>query len=139
MDCWDNAPFHNRFCPTDIVVTHAVSLKIGISLTTGLKFRDVLETIKKYAFKTSPYPVILSIENHCSVRMQRKMARELKEVFGDQLVTDEIGGMVGFCVKVRLKVNQLYSNSDTKTGVGFKVFQILKFDPSYLLLGQIWN
>ena len=34
----------------------------------------VVEAINKSAFLTSPYPVILSIENHCSVPQQQKMA-----------------------------------------------------------------
>ncbi len=28
-------------------------------------FRDVLVAIREYAFKVTPYPLILSIENHC--------------------------------------------------------------------------
>lgn len=31
------------------------------------------------------YPVILSIENHCSVPQQKKMAQYLTEIFGDKL------------------------------------------------------
>lgn len=31
------------------------------------------------------YPVILSIENHCSVPQQKKMAQYLVEVLGDKL------------------------------------------------------
>ena len=32
------------------------------------------------------YPVILSIENHCSVEQQRKMAEYLKEILGGILL-----------------------------------------------------
>uniref|UniRef100_A0A672ZYR0 Phosphoinositide phospholipase C n=1 Tax=Sphaeramia orbicularis TaxID=375764 RepID=A0A672ZYR0_9TELE len=46
---------------------------------------DVIETINKYAFTKSQYPVILSIENHCSVPQQKKMAEYLKEVLQDKL------------------------------------------------------
>jgi phosphatidylinositol phospholipase C delta len=28
-------------------------------------FIDVIVAIREYAFKTTPYPLILSIENHC--------------------------------------------------------------------------
>lgn len=31
------------------------------------------------------FPVILSIENHCSVQQQRKIAQYLKGIFGDKL------------------------------------------------------
>lgn len=33
------------------------------------------------------FPVILSIEEHCSVEQQRHMAKVFKEVFGDLLLT----------------------------------------------------
>ena len=36
---------------------------------------------------TSPYPVILSIENHCSILQQTRMAQIFQNVFGDKLVT----------------------------------------------------
>lgn len=31
------------------------------------------------------FPVILSIENHCSIQQQKKIAQHLKEIFGDKL------------------------------------------------------
>jgi hypothetical protein len=34
----------------------------------------VVEAINRSAFVTSPYPVILSIENHCSLQQQARMA-----------------------------------------------------------------
>lgn len=37
--------------------------------------QSVVEAINKSAFVTSPYPVILSIENHCSLPQQQKMAQ----------------------------------------------------------------
>ena len=49
--------------------------------------RSVVEAIDRSAFLTSPYPVILSLENHCSMQQQTKMAAIFNEVFGDKLVT----------------------------------------------------
>ena len=46
----------------------------GHTLTTKISFRDVVQTIAESAFVASPLPVILSIENHCSLPQQQKMA-----------------------------------------------------------------
>lgn len=59
----------------------------GHTFTTKIPFRNVVEAIERSAFITSPYPVILSLENHCSVQQQAKMAAIFNEVFGDKLVT----------------------------------------------------
>lgn len=56
-------------------------------MTSKLALRDVLFTIKHYAFMTSEYPVILSIEDNCSVGAQRILASELKEILGEYLLT----------------------------------------------------
>ena len=43
----------------------------GRTFVSKIGFRQVVEIIKKAAFITSNLPVILSIENHCS--LQRKL------------------------------------------------------------------
>ncbi|KAG7493157.1 1-phosphatidylinositol 4,5-bisphosphate phosphodiesterase eta-2-like [Solea senegalensis] len=72
VDCWDG--------PDGEPIIHH-----GYTLTSKILFKDVIETINKYAFTKSQYPVILSIENHCSVPQQKKMAECLKEVLQDKL------------------------------------------------------
>uniref|UniRef100_A0A7N5KHF3 Phosphoinositide phospholipase C n=1 Tax=Ailuropoda melanoleuca TaxID=9646 RepID=A0A7N5KHF3_AILME len=42
----------------------------------------------KSIFKTSDYPVVLSLENHCSPSQQEVMADILQSVFGDALLSD---------------------------------------------------
>ena len=59
----------------------------GYTLTSKIKFKAVINTISKHAFAASPYPLILSLENHCSLTQQRKMAKYMKEAFGDMLLT----------------------------------------------------
>lgn len=49
-------------------------------MTSKISFRAVLEAIAEYGFKTNPYPIILSFENHCSPSFQVKMARDIREV-----------------------------------------------------------
>ena len=59
----------------------------GHTLTTKISFWEVVVAIKKSAFVTSPYPVILSIENHCSVAQQKKMAEIFEDVLGEFLIS----------------------------------------------------
>lgn len=47
----------------------------GRTLTSKVNFKTVVEVINESAFVSSPYPVILSIENRCSVQQQVKMAQ----------------------------------------------------------------
>ncbi|NWH23981.1 PLCH2 phosphodiesterase, partial [Grus americana] len=72
VDCWDG--------PDGEPIVHH-----GYTLTSKILFKDVIETINKYAFTKNEYPVILSIENHCSVIQQKKMAQYLTEILGDKL------------------------------------------------------
>ncbi|ORY43743.1 hypothetical protein BCR33DRAFT_738477 [Rhizoclosmatium globosum] len=60
------------------------------SLTNRILFRDVVDVISRYAFVASSYPLILSLETHCSVEQQAVMARILVEVLGDALVCEPI-------------------------------------------------
>ena len=47
----------------------------GRTLTSKVSFKTVVEVINESAFVASPYPVILSIENRCSLQQQIKMAQ----------------------------------------------------------------
>ncbi|CAD5214162.1 unnamed protein product [Bursaphelenchus xylophilus] len=83
LDCWDGQKKSSGEF-SEIVIYH------GYTMTTKLNLRDVLLTIKHYAFQTSDYPVILSIEDNCSVPAQRLMAKEISEVLGDLLLTQPV-------------------------------------------------
>uniref|UniRef100_A0ABM5G191 Phosphoinositide phospholipase C n=1 Tax=Pogona vitticeps TaxID=103695 RepID=A0ABM5G191_9SAUR len=74
LDCWDG----DDGMP---VIYH------GHTLTTKIPFKEVVEAVDRNAFITSDMPVIISIENHCSLPQQRKMAEIFKNTFGDKLVT----------------------------------------------------
>uniref|UniRef100_A0A8C3AKU5 Phosphoinositide phospholipase C n=1 Tax=Cyclopterus lumpus TaxID=8103 RepID=A0A8C3AKU5_CYCLU len=78
LDCWDGAN-------GEPVIYH------GYTLTSKVLFRDVIKVIKDYAFKTSDYPVILSLENHCTVDQQKLMAHYLISILGDALVSKPLG------------------------------------------------
>ncbi|EMP36224.1 1-phosphatidylinositol-4,5-bisphosphate phosphodiesterase gamma-2 [Chelonia mydas] len=77
LDCWDGPDGKP-------IIYH------GWTRTTKIKFDDVVQAIKDHAFVTSEFPVILSIEEHCSVEQQRHMAKVFKEVFGNQLLMKPI-------------------------------------------------
>lgn len=64
----------------------------GKTLTSKVSAREVCEAIMKYAFVTSPYPIIISAEIHCSVPQQEMLASIMHEVFGNALVSAPIEG-----------------------------------------------
>lgn len=81
LDCWDGPD-------GEPIVYH------GHTLTSKILFRDVISTVKEYAFKASEYPVILSLENHCGLEQQTVMARHLRQILGETLQTSLINGQV---------------------------------------------
>ncbi|XP_058230768.1 1-phosphatidylinositol 4,5-bisphosphate phosphodiesterase delta-3-A [Hemibagrus wyckioides] len=74
LDCWDGDK-------GEPVIYH------GHTLTSKVSFKEVIETIAQYAFKVSPYPLILSLENHCSVEQQAVMAQHLRSILGSALLS----------------------------------------------------
>uniref|UniRef100_A0A671V7E2 Phosphoinositide phospholipase C n=1 Tax=Sparus aurata TaxID=8175 RepID=A0A671V7E2_SPAAU len=79
VDCWDGAN-------GEPIVYH------GHTFTSKILFKDVVNTVGNYAFKVSEYPVILSIENHCSVEQQRVMAQHLNHILGNKLLKSTLDG-----------------------------------------------
>uniref|UniRef100_A0A672JQ63 Phosphoinositide phospholipase C n=1 Tax=Salarias fasciatus TaxID=181472 RepID=A0A672JQ63_SALFA len=78
LDCWKGRPPDE-----EPYITH------GFTMTTEISFKEVIEAIAESAFKTSPYPVILSFENHVdSFKQQAKMAEYCRTIFGDALLID---------------------------------------------------
>ncbi|MGH0120436.1 UNVERIFIED_CONTAM: hypothetical protein FKN15_054772 [Acipenser sinensis] len=65
------------------IITH------GKTFTSEITFDEVVEAINTHAFEVSEFPVILSIEDHCSTEQQGKMAKKFKEVFKDKLLTEQ--------------------------------------------------
>lgn len=80
LDCWDGP---NQ----EPIIYH------GYTFTSKILFCDVLRAIRDYAFKASPYPVILSLENHCSLEQQRVMALHLKAILGPMLLDQPLEGV----------------------------------------------
>ncbi|ESN98658.1 hypothetical protein HELRODRAFT_94839, partial [Helobdella robusta] len=72
LDCWDGPD-------NEPVIYH------GYTFTSKILFKDVVQAIKENAFCCSEYPVILSLENHCSISEQKVLAQHLKNILGDLL------------------------------------------------------
>uniref|UniRef100_A0A8D0BXA7 Phosphoinositide phospholipase C n=1 Tax=Salvator merianae TaxID=96440 RepID=A0A8D0BXA7_SALMN len=81
VDCWDGPN-------GEPIVYH------GRTFTSKIPFREVVTTLEKYAFRATNYPVIISIENHCSIEQQDIMAQQLKGILGEQLLLTTIDGRV---------------------------------------------
>uniref|UniRef100_A0A8B9LN72 Phosphoinositide phospholipase C n=1 Tax=Astyanax mexicanus TaxID=7994 RepID=A0A8B9LN72_ASTMX len=80
LDCWKG-----RTAEEEPVITH------GFTMTSEISFKEVIEAIAECAFKTSPFPIILSFENHVdSPKQQAKMAEYCRSIFGDALLTEPL-------------------------------------------------
>lgn len=74
IDCWDGSDGQPQ-------VEH------GYAMTNAISFREVINTVNKYAFVASPFPLWVSLEVHCNSTQQGLMADIMKEIFGERLVT----------------------------------------------------
>ena len=106
LDCWDGED--------EPIIYH------GYTLTSKLLFKDVVKAIKEYAFCRSEYPLILSVENHCSVEYQNKMASHLVNILGEALFTEpvdmnkhELPSPEFFRNKILIKTKKLQKSFET--------------------------
>ncbi|XP_018417886.1 PREDICTED: 1-phosphatidylinositol 4,5-bisphosphate phosphodiesterase zeta-1 [Nanorana parkeri] len=74
IDCWDGVD-------DEPVVYH------GFTFTSKIPFKYVIHVIGQYAFQTSQYPLVLSLEDHCSVRQQEVLTHHLLNILGDKLLS----------------------------------------------------
>ncbi|CAL8278209.1 unnamed protein product [Lota lota] len=84
LDCWDGSD-------GEPVIYH------GYTLTSKILFKDAIKAIHEYAFKTSEYPVMLSLENHCNVEQQQVMAQHMRSILGPALLTQPLGDTMPTC------------------------------------------
>ena len=73
----------------NIIHIHIHSIPVvfhGHTLTSKIAFVEILHGVQAY-LENHPdtYPIILSLENHCSHQFQSAMAKNLKDVFGSKL------------------------------------------------------
>ena len=95
----------------------------GYTLTSAILLKDVLIAMRKNAFVNSDYPVILSIENHCSNSQQEIMANYFEKYLEDLYILDEQNLPLVFpspeilkrkfivkCKRGRIKSSEQYNN-----------------------------
>lgn len=82
IDCWDGP---NK----EPIVTH------GHTMTTHILFQQVVCALRDHGFKNSPYPLILSLEMHCSDEQVCRIGQILEETFGDMLLQHPPTGHYG--------------------------------------------
>ncbi|KAK7281149.1 hypothetical protein RIF29_08875 [Crotalaria pallida] len=73
LDLWPNSD------EDDIDVVH------GRTLTSPVSLAQCLKSIKEYAFVKSPYPVIITFEDHLTQDLQAKVAKMTIQIFGELL------------------------------------------------------
>ncbi|KAJ8381734.1 hypothetical protein SKAU_G00025120 [Synaphobranchus kaupii] len=112
IDCWDGPDL-------EPIVYH------GYTLTSKILFRDVISTIAEHAFQVSPYPVILSLENHCHPPQQQVMAHYITTILGDKLLnasldlssSTELPSPQELQYKILIKNKKLSSRQETEQSV----------------------
>ncbi|KAK4546800.1 hypothetical protein LTR36_001532 [Oleoguttula mirabilis] len=77
IDCWDGDDGRP-------MVTH------GRTMTTKVSFEDCVSVIAKNAFTRSPYPLIVSLEVHCSSEQQATLVELMMKYFDGMMVTEPI-------------------------------------------------
>ncbi|VDM98191.1 unnamed protein product [Thelazia callipaeda] len=80
LDCWDGSN-------GEPVITHG---PCQLTRVTPILFKDVIIAIAETAFVISEFPVILSLENHCCIKQQKKIALYCREILGDLLLTEPL-------------------------------------------------
>ncbi|KAI1333655.1 hypothetical protein F5Y15DRAFT_338116 [Xylariaceae sp. FL0016] len=110
IDCWDGSDGQ----PT---------VKHGYAMTNAISFREVINTIHKYAFVASRFPLWVSLEVHCNATQQEIMAETMKEIFGSHLVTepldpssDKLPSPSELKERILIKVKGTHPNHDSRSG-----------------------
>ncbi|KAL8027075.1 hypothetical protein ABFX02_14G072200 [Erythranthe guttata] len=97
LDIWPNST------KDDVHVLH------GRTVTTPVELIRSLKSIKEHAFSASPYPVIITLEDHLTPGLQAKVAQMLSQVFGKMLFYPESDCLKEFPSPEELKYRMIIS------------------------------
>ncbi|KAI5574792.1 hypothetical protein BDE02_10G168300 [Populus trichocarpa] len=92
----------------EILVLH------GRTLTTPVPLIKCLKSIRDYAFSSSPYPVIITLEDHLRPDLQSKVAEMITQTFGGMLYYPESDSLVQFPSPESLKHRIIISTKPPK-------------------------
>ena len=80
LDIWDGGK--DEFTGTPIPIVYH-----GYTMVSKILFEDILKAIQVFLMlHPKTYPIILSLENHCSVPYQQTVALQLKSILGEKLL-----------------------------------------------------
>ncbi|KVI03680.1 phosphoinositide phospholipase C 4-like [Cynara cardunculus var. scolymus] len=102
LDLWPNSSKDN------VHVLH------GRTLTTPVELIRCLKSIKEHAFVASPYPVVITLEDHLTPDLQAKVAQMVTETFGEMLFCPESGKLKELPTPESLKYRILISTKPPK-------------------------
>ncbi|CAI0443640.1 unnamed protein product [Linum tenue] len=102
LDLWPNSS------KDEVLVLH------GRTLTTPVSLFKCLKSIRDYAFVRSPYPVIITLEDHLTPELQEKVAEMLVQIFGDMLYYPESDSLIQLPSPELLKYRVMISTKPPK-------------------------
>ncbi|XP_021891783.1 phosphoinositide phospholipase C 4-like isoform X3 [Carica papaya] len=102
LDIWPNS------ANDDVIVYH------GRTLTSPVDLIICLRSIKKYAFSASPYPLIITLEDHLTPYLQAKVAKMLIQTFEGTLFYPESESLEEFPSPEKLKHRIIISTKPPK-------------------------
>ncbi|KAL0452733.1 UNVERIFIED_CONTAM: Phosphoinositide phospholipase C 6 [Sesamum latifolium] len=102
LDLWPNSAKDN------VHVLH------GRTLTAPIPLVKCLTSIRDHAFVKSPYPVIITLEDHLTPQLQAKVAGMVTQIFGDMLYYPESEGLEEFPSPEALKHKIILSTKPPK-------------------------
>uniref|UniRef100_A0A672SM72 Phosphoinositide phospholipase C n=1 Tax=Sinocyclocheilus grahami TaxID=75366 RepID=A0A672SM72_SINGR len=94
--CWRLVAWNGPLCPfrQDNLVMDFVCFGTCRACPTGVLCQQCVFDF----YQTTEYPVILSLENHCSVEQQKIMAQHLISILGSTLVIKPLGDQMPTCL-----------------------------------------
>ncbi|XP_047955534.1 phosphoinositide phospholipase C 6-like isoform X2 [Salvia hispanica] len=90
----------------------------GRTLTAPVPLFKCFKSIKEHAFVKSPYPVIITLEDHLTPDLQARVAEMAMRIFGDSLYCPESGYAEDFPAVESLKYKIILSTKPPKEYLG---------------------